>query len=306
MVVTAGPHTIGAAVMDRARGAGVDDTYSDFRAANNGFATGGGVQGINIMGPFNPTGPGDTPSRRRLFVCRPAAAAEEEACAKNILTTVARRAYRGTVSSADLDTLMTFYKQGRAAGDFETGIQVALARVLVAPRFIYRVEEEPANVAAGAVYRISDLELASRLSFFLWSSIPDGELLELASKGRLRDAATLQRQVKRMLADPKADALIENFAGQWLYLRELANVQTEAPGFDDNLRQAFRRETEMLFGAIVREDRPIVELLDSNYTFVDERLARHYGMKNIHGSHFRRVTLIPPARAADYSATAAC
>jgi len=293
MAVKAGPHTIGAAVIDRARGAGVDDAYSDFRAANNGFATGGGVQGINIMGPFNPTGPGDTPSRRRIFVCRPAAAAEEEACAKNILTTVARRAYRGTVSGADLDTLMTFYRQGRAAGDFETGIQVALARVLVAPRFIYRVEEEPANVAAGGVYRISDLELASRLSFFLWSSIPDNELLELASKGRLRDAATLQRQVTRMLADPKADALIENFAGQWLYLRELANVQTEAPGFDDNLRQAFRRETEMLFGAIVREDRPIVELLDSNYTFVDERLARHYGMKNIRGSHFRRVTLEP-------------
>src|SRR5687767_4017958 len=293
MFVTAGPHTIAAAVIDRARGAGVDDAYSDFRAANNGFGTGGGVQGINIMGPFNPKGPGDTPSRRRIFVCRPAAAAEEESCAKNILTSIARRAYRGTVSAADVDTLMTFYKQGRAAGDFESGIQVALARVLVAPRFIYRVEEEPANVAAGVAYRIGDLELASRLSFFLWSSIPDTELLELASKGRLRDAATLQRQVKRMLADPKADALIENFAGQWLYLRELANVQTEAPGFDENLRQAFRRETEMLFGAIVREDRPIVELLDSNYTFVDERLARHYGMKNIRGSHFRRVTLDP-------------
>ena len=293
MAVTAGPHTIGAAVVDRARGAGVDDAYSDFRAANNGFGIGGGVQGINIMGPFNPTGPGDTPSRRRIFVCRPAAAAEEEACARNILTTLARRAYRGTVSAQDVDTVMTFYKQGRAAGDFETGIQVALARVLVAPRFIYRVEEQPANVATGAVYRISDLELASRLSFFLWSSIPDSELLDLAGKGRLRDAATLQRQVSRMLADPKSDALIENFAGQWLYLRELANVQTEAPGFDDNLRQAFRRETEMLFGAIVREDRPIVELLDSDYTFVDERLARHYGMNNVRGSHFRRVTLDP-------------
>jgi mono/diheme cytochrome c family protein len=293
MAVTAGPHTIGAAVMDRARNAGVDDAYSDFRAANNGFAIGGGVQGINIMGPFNPTGAGDTPSRRRIFVCRPAAAAQEESCARTILTTLARRAYRGAVSAADVDTLMTFYKQGRAAGDFESGIQVAVARVLVAPRFIYRVEEEPASVPAGGVYRISDLELASRLSFFLWSSIPDSELLELASKGRLRDAATLQQQVKRMLADPKASALIENFAGQWLYLRELANVQTDAPGFDDNLRRAFRRETEMLFGAIVRDDRPIVELLDSDYTFVDERLARHYGMQNVRGSHFRRVTLDP-------------
>jgi hypothetical protein len=197
------------------------------------------------------------------------------------------------VTDADVATLMSFYQQGRTGGDFETGIQMALARILVAPRFVYRVEEEPSGVAAGTPYRISDLELASRLSFFLWSSIPDDELLDLAAKGRLRDAATLQRQVRRMLTDPKADALISNFAGQWLYLRELANFQSEAPGFSENLRQAFRRETELLFGTIVREDRSIVELLDADYTYVDDRLAAHYGMKNVRGSHFRRVTLEP-------------
>jgi hypothetical protein len=197
------------------------------------------------------------------------------------------------VSDAEIATLMTFYKEGRGHGDFETGVQTALARILVAPRFIFRVEEEPADLAAGAVYRISDLELASRLSFFLWSSIPDDELLELASKGRLRDPETLRRQVQRMLADRRADAIIENFAGQWLYLRELASLQTEAPGFNENLRQAFRRETELLFGTIVREDRSIVELIDSDYTFVNDRLAEHYGIKHVRGSHFRKVALEP-------------
>jgi mono/diheme cytochrome c family protein len=365
--VTAGPHTIGVAVLDRQRGAGVDDAYSDFRSANNGFNTGGGVTTVAIMGPFNPTGTGETPSRRRIFTCQPtvpagparvaaeragtrptssvgrvppegasgakadpasasaakadppapssvgrvppegasaakadpasASAAKadpaEEKCARSILSTLARRAYRGAVSAREIDTLLSFYKQGRSRGDFETGIQEALARVLVAPRFLYRTEEEPANLAPGAVFRISDLDLASRLSFFLWSSIPDEELLDLAAKNRLRDAATLQRQVKRMIADPKASAFVTNFAGQWLYLRDLANVQTEAPGFDDNLRQSFRRETELLFGTIVREDRSLVDLLDADFTFVDERLARHYGIPNVRGSHFRRVALEP-------------
>src|SRR5687767_12661461 len=291
--VTAGPHTIGVAVLDRQRGAGVDDAYSDFRAANNGFNVAGGVANVAIMGPFNPTGTGDTPSRRKIFICRPAAPAEEEGCARSILSRLARVAYRGTVTPQELDTLFAFYKQGRARGDFETGVQEALARLLVAPRFLYRVEQEPANLAAGATYRISDTELASRLSFFLWSSIPDEQLLDLAAKGRLRDPATLKQQVTRMVADRKADAFVSNFAGQWLYLRELANIQTEAPGFDDNLRRSFRRETELLFDTIVRQDRPLVELLDADYTFVDERLARHYGIPNIRGSHFRRVTLAP-------------
>ncbi len=289
--VTAGPHTIGVAVLDRQRGAGVDDAYSDFRSANNGFTVGGGVQNVAIMGPFSPTGTGDTPSRRRIFACTPAGPADELTCARTILSRLARLAYRGPVAAPEIDTLVTFYKQGRARGDFETGVQEALARLLVAPRFLYRTEQEPAAVAAGGTYRISDTELASRLSFFLWSSIPDEQLLDLAAKGRLRDPATLQQQVRRMVADPKADAFVTNFAGQWLYLRDLATLQTEAAGFDDNLRRAFRRETELLFDAIVRGDRPIVELLDADYTFVDERLARHYGIPNVHGSHFRRVTL---------------
>jgi mono/diheme cytochrome c family protein len=290
--VTAGPHVLGVATVDRQRGAGVDDAYSDFRAPNNGFSNAGGVASIGIMGPFNPKGPGDTPSRRQIFVCTPSAPADEEACARRILTTLARRAYRGVVTDADIKTLMDFYQQGRTEGDFETGIQVALARVLIAPRFIFRTEEEPASTPAGG-YRISDLELASRLSFFLWSSIPDEELLNLATKNQLRDPATLGKQVHRMLQDPKADALIENFAGQWLYLRELATLTTDAPGFNQNLRQAFRKETELLFGGIVREDRSIVELLDADYTYVDERLAQHYGIKNVRGSHFRKVTLDP-------------
>jgi mono/diheme cytochrome c family protein len=297
--VTAGPHVVGVALPDRQRGAGVDEIYSDFRT-DAAFAPAGGVQALVITGPHNPTGPGDTPSRRRIFTCRPEApaagqpaAAAETACARQILSTLARRAYRGPVTAAEIDTLMTFYQQGRTGGDFETGIQQALARVLVGPRFLFRIEEQPARLAAGTVYRISDVELASRLSFFLWSSIPDDTLLDLAARNRLREPAVLREQVQRMLADPKSAAFIENFAGQWLYLRELANVQTEAKSFDDNLRHSFRRETELLFEAIVREDRSLIDLLDADYTFVDERLARHYGMPDVRGSHFRRVTLPP-------------
>ena len=291
--VTAGPHVLRAATVDRQRGAGVDDAYSDFRSSDNGFANGGGVNNIGILGPYNPKGPGDTPSRRAIFICRPAAPADEEPCARKILAALARRAYRGVVTDADLATLMSFYQEGRKEGDFEIGIQTALARVLVAPRFVFRTEDEPASAPAGSVYRISDVELASRLSFFLWSSLPDDELLTLAAKNQLREPATLQRQVRRMLQDPKADALVQNFAGQWLYLRELATLTTDAPAFNQNLRQAFRRETELMFGGIVREDRSILELLDADYTYVDERLAQHYGLTNVRGSHFRKVTLEP-------------
>ncbi len=195
------------------------------------------------------------------------------------------------VSATESDTLMGFYKKGREAGDFESGIQEGLARILVAPRFVYRAEEEPATIASGQPYRVGDVDLASRLSFFLWSSIPDEELLDVAIKGRLRDPKVLDQQVKRMLADAKADAIVENFAGQWLYLRDLDHVQTEARNFDENLRQSFRRETEMLFRTIVRDDRSLIELIDADYTFVDERLARHYGIPNIQGSYFRRVQL---------------
>ena len=290
MKVTAGPHAIGLALVDRQRGAGVDEIYSDFRT-NATFTTPGGVPTLVVTGPFNATGAGDTPSRRAIFSCKPTSAAEEATCARTILSSLARRAYRGPVSAAEVNTLLEFYREGRKSGDFDSGIQQALARILVAPRFVYRIEEEPATVASGQVYRISDVELASRLSFFLWSSIPDEELRDVATKGRLRDPQTLAQQVKRMLADQRADALVENFAGQWLYLRELENVQTEARNFDENLRRSFRRETEMMFDAIVRDDRSLLDLLDADYTFVDERLARHYGIPNVKGSYFRRVSL---------------
>ncbi|HEY9463362.1 MAG TPA: DUF1592 domain-containing protein, partial [Vicinamibacterales bacterium] len=292
MKVTAGPHAIGLALVDRQRGAGVDEIYSDFRT-NATFTTQGGVPTLVVTGPYNATGAGDTPSRRAIFSCTPASAAEETACARTILTSLARRAYRGPVSTAEVNTLLEFYREGRKSGDFDSGIQQALARILVAPRFVYRIEEEPTTVASGQVYRISDVELASRLSFFLWSSIPDDELRDVALKGQLRNPQTLAQQVKRMLADSRADAIVENFAGQWLYLRELGNVQTEAKSFDENLRRAFRRETEMMFDAIVREDRSLIDLLDADYTFVDERLARHYGIPNVQGSYFRRVALPP-------------
>ena len=301
--ITAGPHAIGVALVDGQRGAGVDEIYSDFRT-DAAFTPPGGVNTVTITGPFNATGVGDTPSRRRIFVCRLGAARraasrgwrddDPTCCARQIVTTLARRAYRGPVSAAEdrhADGVLSAGPQGRRTS--RSGIQQALARVLVAPRFIYRAEEEPANVAAGAVYRVSDVDLASRLSFFLWSSIPDDELLNVAMKNRLRDPKEFERQVRRMLADPKSDALITNFAGQWLYLRDLANVQTEAKNFDDNLRQAFRRETEMFFGAIVREDRSLLDLIDADFTFVDERLARHYGIPNVRGSYFRRVSLDP-------------
>jgi hypothetical protein len=290
--VKAGPHTIGAALVDQVRSAGVDEQFSDFRI-NSAFTAGGGVQSVTITGPYKATSPGDTPSRRRIFVCRPANANDEPQCARKIVTTLARRAYRRTPLDDEVETVMGFYQQGRADGDFETGIQQALARILVAPALLYRVEQEPTGVRPGATYRVSDLDLASRLSFFLWSSMPDDDLLDVASKGRLHDPMVAGQQVKRMLSDPRSDALTENFAGQWLYLRDLANVQTSAKDFDDNLRQAFRRETEMLFSTIVHEDRSILDLLDADYTFVDERLARHYGMPNIHGSYFRRVALDP-------------
>jgi hypothetical protein len=257
------------------------------------------IERMDITGPYDATGPGDTASRRRVFSCKPANAADELSCAKKILSTLARRAYRQPVSDGDVDLLLNFYQSGRKTGNFETGIESALSFLLTAPKFLFRTESDSANVAAGGIYRVADIDLASRLSFFLWSSIPDDELLNLASQGKLKDPAVLDQQVKRMLADRKSDALVRNFAGQWLYLRNLQSVQPdghEFPNFDDNLRQAFRRETEMFFESIVRENRSILDLLTANYTFVNERLARHYGIPNVYGSHFRRVTLADQTR----------
>ena len=297
MRIPAGPHTIAAALVIGSRTRGADGVF-------HVEARTPGVTQLSIAGPFNATGPGETPSRRRLLVCSPASPAEEEPCARKVLATVATRAYRRPVAevSADVSTLLEFYRAGRTANSetapsgfarqgFDSGIQRALARVLVDPQFLFRFEREPADVAPGSAYRLPDLELASRLSFFLWSSIPDDELLDVARRGALKDPATLERQVRRMLADPRAEALVSNFAGQWLFLRELKNARPDSPDFDGNLRQSFQRETEMLFRAVMREDRSVVEFLDSDFTFVDERLAKHYGIAGIRGSRMRRVTL---------------
>ena len=251
------------------------------------------LHSVSITGPYNATGISDTPSRKRIFACHPARPADEAACAKTIVTTLARRAYRRPATSEDVQTLLTFYQQGRADGGFDYGVEMALRALLVSPQFLFRVEDDPANIAPNTPYRLTDLELASRLSFFLWSSIPDDELLDVAARGKLSDPATLERQVRRMLADRRAEALVTNFGSQWLYLRNLATHIPDPrllPDFDDNLRQAMRRETELFFQSIIDEDRSVLDLLRANYTFLNERLAKHYGIPNVYGSRFRRVT----------------
>jgi hypothetical protein len=252
------------------------------------------VRSVSITGPFDTRGVGDTPSRRRIFVCRPASATDEPACAKTILSTLARRAYRRPVIDADLDVPLALYRDVRTTDGFEAGVEMGLRAILASTEFLFRIERDPLNLAPNTAYRVSDVELASRLSFFLWSSLPDEPLLASALDGTLRRPEVLDRQIRRMLADPRAAALVANFAGQWLYLRNLDAVSPDPrtfPEFDDNLRQAFRRETELLFESIVKEDRNVLDLLRAPYTFVDERLARHYGIPNVYGSRFRRVPL---------------
>jgi hypothetical protein len=249
---------------------------------------------IDITGPLNATGSGDAPSRRRIFVCRPGARQTETACAKEILQTLARRAYRRPTTDADVRKLMAIYEPAAAERGFESGIQFALQRVLVDPEFLFRVERDPANLPTSGVYRLSDVEMASRLSFFLWSSIPDDELLDAAIRGRLKNPATLEAQIRRMLADPRASALMTSFASQWLYLRNLPTHAPDVnafPGFDDDLRRAMVQETELFLDSQLRDDRGVPDLLTANYTFVNERLARHYGIPNVYGSHFRRVSV---------------
>ena len=258
------------------------------------------VENIQIGGPYGATGPGDTLSRRRIFVCQPAGIADEERCARKILSTLGRRAYRRPLTEADVQTLLSVYRAGRQERDFDAGIEWALERILVSPEFLFRIERDPENVRPGVPYQISDVELASRLSFFLWSSIPDNELLDLAVRGTLSEPSILEQQVGRMLNDDRATALVSNFAGQWLYLRNMRLVAPNAtlfPEFDDNLRQALQRETELFVESQLREDRSALDLLRANYTFLNERLARHYGVSNVFGSHFRRVTLDDDRRA---------
>jgi mono/diheme cytochrome c family protein len=256
---------------------------------------------VGVEGPYKVTGISSTPSRERIFICRPASASEESGCAQKILTSLARRAFRRPVTAGDVDAPMTFYKQARdRGGDFDAGIRAGVARIVASPSFLYRIERSPADVRAGASHPISDVELASRLSFFLWSSIPDQQLLNLATAGRLREPGVLRAQVRRLIADPRADALVNNFTGQWLQLRNLeSRVNPDLlmfPDFDDNIRKAFRRESELFFGHILREDRSALDLLNADYTFVNERLARHYGIPGVYGTRFRKVTLTDPNR----------
>jgi hypothetical protein len=251
---------------------------------------------IRIEGPYNATAATNSPSRQKIFICTPKTGAEETPCARRIVSNLAMYAFRRPVTQADVDTLMEFYRFGRQEKDFDQGIEMVLARILASPQFIYRVEEEPVAARRAQAYRISDVDLASRLSFFLWSSSPDAELLKVAAAGRLKDPVVLEQQVRRMLKHAKAEALAVNFAGQWLNLRGLDSTSPLPlvyPDFDDPLRQAMRREVELIFDTIVREDRPVTDLLTANYTFVNERLAKYYGIKNIYGSQFRRVTLGP-------------
>jgi hypothetical protein len=300
--VTAGPHTVSAATVLRSH-AFRDDLVKPFlRTTVDGLDITGdpSVDRLLIEGPFQPKAAGQTPSRSRIFVCRPSTAAEELPCARRILSILSRRAYRRPVKEDDLEQLLSFYQRKRNnQGTFEDGIESALQLLLASPEFLFRFEADPANLPADAVYRLGDLALASRLSFFLWSSLPDEQLLTVALQGRLKTPAVLEQQVRRMLADPKADALVDNFAEQWLFLR---NVKSTAPNleafpdFDDNLRQSMRQETKLFFGSIMREDRNILDLLTADYTFVNERLARHYGIPNVYGSQFRRVTVTDETR----------
>ena len=303
--LTAGPHTLTATFPVKSFGVSESLSKPLLRSypTPNSVAGLPAVSRIIVTGPLDAAGRGDTPTSRRIFTCRPdahdaeageVAEAAGAACAERILAGLARRAYRGLATDDDVRELVGFYEAGRAHGGFEAGIEAALWRLLASPKFLFRFEFDPPDAAPGAAYRLGDRELASRLSFFLWSSIPDEPLLAAAERGELRRPGELERQVRRMLADPRAAALVDNFAGQWLYLRNLEHIVPEPRrfrNFDNNLRRAFRRETELLFASIVAEDRSVLELLDADYTFVNERLARHYGIPGVRGSHFRRVAV---------------
>ena len=305
--VAAGSHRIGVTFVEKmVAPEGVRPAYLPVSSISFGGVRGAEarVEAIDVAGPYNPTGAGDTASRRRIFVCRPAEdarAREAEACAREILSALATRAYRHPVAETELETLLRFYRDGREeGGTFDAGVQLALERILLDSSFLVRVERDPFDAPADTAYRLGDLEIASRLSFFLWSSLPDDELLAAAVDGALGDPAMLRRQVRRLLDDPRAATLVTDFASQWLHLRNLRAAAPDVnafPEFDDDLRDAFQRETELFLEAQLREDRGLLELLTADYTFVNERLARHYGIDGVHGSHFRRVTLGDDRRA---------
>ena len=286
MWIPAGPQTIGAALVDDRRCVGVNEFYDD-------YSLGGAIRQIEINGPFDVSGAGDTPSRRAIFSCYPQAVSEENVCARQILQDLSSRALREPVAAdADkIDTLMQFYAMGKGEGDFETGIQYAISRLLIDPQFLYQIEVQPEDLEPGDIYRISQLELATRLSFFLWSSIPDRELVTLAVNGQLNEPAVLEAQVRRMLSDARAEALVDNFAAQWLMLRELDAALPQDRAFSDSLKQAFREETQLLFLDMVQEDRGLLHLLNADYTWLNAELAAHYGISNIRGDYMRKVTL---------------
>ncbi len=286
MHVRAGTFPVTAGLRDIDIGPGVDDIYATYNIR-------GAILDFAVNGPFNVAGVGTTVSRDRIFSCYPRKPFEERTCARSIVARLAGQAFRRPIAeqTSDMDLLMRYYDQGRQAGNFESGIQRALAYMLVDPRFLYKVEYEPANTAPGAIYAISPVELASRLSFFLWSSFPDQELMASAVSGKLTRPDELDRQVRRMIADPRSDALVDNFAQQWFHLQQLASAERESKDFDDNLRYAMEQETKLLFKSVVRGDRPITELLSADYTYLNERLARHYGIAGVKGDYFRRISL---------------
>jgi len=294
--VTAGPHKVGVTFVAR--------TFAESDEVLYSFKPGSGedriprVGSLDVVGPFNPSGIGATPSRDRIFVCRPASASDELACATKIISTFARRAFRRPVTDRDLAAPLAFYKDGRQT-DFDAGIRNALTAILASPKFLYRAELAPENIAAGSNYRISDLDTASRLSFFLWGRMPDDELLDVAQQGKLKDPAVLEKQVRRLMADPRSKSRLTNFAFQWLKMPAIDDIDPDAvlfPNFDESLRDAFRHELELFVQSVLSDDRNVVDLMSADYTFVNERLALHYGIPNIRGDQFRRVTLTDPNR----------
>jgi hypothetical protein len=290
--VKAGPRLVGVSFIERNEIRDEETLRPRMRSRGPQLA----IAAITISGPYQAAGAGDTPSRRRIFACHPASAADELPCAKRILLALERRAWRRPVTEADLDLLLPFYEAGRKDGGFERGIQRAIERLLVSPQFLFRIEHDPPHVAPGTPYRITDLEFASRLSFFLWSSLPDDELLDIATAGTLREPAVLQRQVRRMLADARSESLVTNFAEQWLYLRDLESKRPDDllfPDFDESLSAAMRQETDLFLASVLRSNRSVLDLIGANNTFVNERLARHYGIPNVQGSYFRKVTFPP-------------
>ena len=294
--IKAGPHEVTASFI-RKTSALIETARQPYQSRFNAERhprTQPALYSLSILGPYAATGPGDTPSRRQLLVCTPVRPSEEEACARQILSTFLRRAYRRPVTDSDLQVPLKFYRDGRSSEGFEAGIEMAVRAILVNPHFLFRIDRDPPGTAQQTAYRVSDFELASRLSFFLWSSIPDQELFDVASQGSLHNPAVLEKQVRRMLADPRSQALVTSFADQWLYLRNLESTYPDPrlfPDFDDNLRQAMRSETELFFASMMREDRNVLDLLRAKYTFLNERLAKHYGIPHVYGSHFRRVEL---------------